>query len=226
MSLVVKICGLSTEEAVDAALSAGADMLGFVFFPPSPRAVDTAWARHLMRRAPQRAETVALVVDADDALVAEVARMCGPDWFQLHGSETPERVDALRAMTGARIMKALPVDGRPDPGLLAAYGAVSDRILFDAKPPKDADRPGGHGRVFDWRLLDALGGETPYMISGGLDAGNVGEAVATSRAMGVDVSSGVETAPGAKDAGLIRDFLAAARRAEGSMVAIAEGNDR
>jgi phosphoribosylanthranilate isomerase len=213
MSLIVKICGLSTAEALDVALDAGADMVGFVFFPPSPRNVAPVAARALGQRARGRALKVALTVDADDALFEAIVENLQPDLLQLHGKETPARLSALRARFGLPVMKAIPVETKSDLAAVEAYEAIADRLLFDARAPRDATRPGGLGKSFDWRLLENLDLDIPFMLSGGLDAGNVGEALRITRAPGVDVSSGVEQSPGQKDPDKIRGFIRAAREA-------------
>jgi phosphoribosylanthranilate isomerase len=211
MSLIVKICGLKTAETLDVALEAGADMVGFVFFPRSPRHLGLIQAAELVARTNGRAETVALVVDADDAALAAIVRDVQPDWLQLHGEESPERAAEIRQTFGKRVMKALPIATSADLAAISAYETVVDRLLFDAKPPKDATRPGGLGVPFDWNLLDRVETEVPFMLSGGLDPGNVAEAIRITRAPGVDVSSGVERAPGEKDPDRIRAFVRAAR---------------
>ena len=213
MSLIVKICGLSTEETLDAALAGGADMVGFVFFPRSPRFVAPARAAELADRVAGRAETVALVVDMDDAGLDEIVATVAPDWLQLHGAELPERVAAVRKQFGRQVMKALPIATAADIANAERYMAVADRLLLDAKPPKGADRPGGLGTPFDWTLLAGFDPDVPWLLSGGLAPGNVAEAVAVCGAPGVDVSSGVESAPGRKDPALIRAFIANARGA-------------
>jgi phosphoribosylanthranilate isomerase len=213
MRCLVKICGLKTPEALDAALQAGADLVGFVFFPPSPRNVGFDAAHALGARARGRAGKVALSVDADDALLARIVETLRPDLLQLHGSEPPERVSAVKRRFGLPVMKALPIAEASDLAAVPAYAAVADRLLFDARPPRDATRPGGLGRRFDWRLLEQVESPIPFMLSGGLDAGNVAEALTITRAPAVDVSSGVERAPGEKDPEKIRTFIAAARAA-------------
>jgi phosphoribosylanthranilate isomerase len=200
---LVKICGLMTSEALDAALDAGADMVGFVFFPPSPRNLGFDAARALGRRVAGRAQKVALTVDADDATFEALVAALAPDLLQLHGREPPERVAAIRRRFGIPVMKVI--------GALARYEPVAERILFDAKPPKDATRPGGNGLAFDWALIAGARIVRPWMLSGGLDAGNVAEAVRVSGAPGVDVSSGVESAPGVKDVAKIAAFVRAAK---------------
>jgi len=213
MPVLVKICGLSTAETLDVALDAGADMVGFVFFPPSPRNVTPDQARALGARVKGRAQKVVLSVDADDALLAAAVEALGPDLLQLHGSETPERVAAVKAKFRLPVMKVFAVETKADLAPVAAYSTVADRLLFDARAPRDATRPGGLGKAFDWHLLDNLQTKLPFMLSGGLDAANVAEALRITRAGGVDVSSGVERAPGVKDPDKIRAFIRAARAA-------------
>jgi phosphoribosylanthranilate isomerase len=218
MSLIVKICGLSTRETLDVALDSGADMVGFVFFPPSPRHLALEAARDLGQAVKRRAVKVALTVDADDATLAGVVEALQPDLLQLHGRETPARLREIKQKFGLPVMKALPVETSADLAVLPDYRDVADRILFDARPPKEATRPGGLGAVFDWRLLENLDLQVPFMVSGGLHAGNVAEAVRVTRAGGVDVSSGVERASGIKDPDMIRAFIRAARATEELMV--------
>jgi phosphoribosylanthranilate isomerase len=214
MSLIVKICGLSTPATLDAALLAGADMVGFVFFPASPRHVDLDSARLLGKQAKGRAIKVALSVDADDALLANSIDALQPQILQLHGSESVARIRDIKQKFGLPVMKAIAVATQADLAALPGYAAVCDRILFDAKPPKDATRPGGLGEPFDWHLLDGLDLKLPFMVSGGLDADNVAEALRITRAGGVDISSGVERAPGIKDPEMIRDFIRAVRASQ------------
>ena len=218
MTPLVKICGLRTPEALDAALAAGADMVGFVFFPPSPRHIGFDAARALGDRVQGRAHKVALSVDATDADLAQLIDALQPDLLQLHGRETPERVATIRSRFHLPVMKALPVEGKSDLAPIRLYEKVADRILFDARAPREATRPGGLGRSFDWSLLDGLDLQVPFMLSGGLDAVNVAEALRITRAPSVDVSSGVERAPGEKDRDKIYAFVRAARAAFGSMV--------
>lgn len=213
MVLLVKICGLRTPEALDAAIEAGADMVGFVFFPPSPRHIEAGAARALGDRVRGRVKKVALSVDASDAELAAAVEALKPDMLQLHGRESPGRVAALRARFGLPVMKALAIETRADLAAIASYAGVADRLLFDARAPREATRPGGLGKAFDWHLLENVDPGVPFMLSGGLDAGNVAEALRVTRAPAVDVSSGVERAPGAKDPDLIRAFVAAARAA-------------
>lgn len=213
MSLLVKICGLKTPDALDAALEAGADLVGFVFFTPSPRHVSYEAARELGRRVEGRAAKVALTVDADDATFERIVAELSPDMLQLHGRESPEQVRVLKKKFDLPVMKAIPVETSDDLGAVAAYSKIADRLLFDARAPRDATRPGGLGKAFDWTLLQNLDPGLPFMLSGGLDADNVAEALRITRAPGVDVSSGVERAPGEKDPDKIRAFVRAARAA-------------
>ncbi len=213
MSLIVKICGLSTPESLEVALDAGADMVGFVFFPPSPRNISFDAARTLGKRVQGRAQKVALSVDAGDALLDAVVESLQPDLLQLHGKETPARVVGLKKRYGLPVMKAIAVEAKTDLSAVTDYAAVADRLLFDARAPREATRPGGLGKPFDWRLLENVDPGVPFMLSGGLDAGNLGEALRITHAPGVDVSSGVERAPGEKDPDKIRAFVRAAREA-------------
>jgi phosphoribosylanthranilate isomerase len=213
MTLLVKICGLRTPEALDAALEAGADMVGFVFFPPSPRHLGVADARTLGKRVEGRAKKVALSVDASDDDLAAFIDALQPDLLQLHGKETPERVVAVRSRFRLPVMKALPIASRADLSPIPLYEPVADRLLFDARAPREATRPGGLGTPFDWHLLEYLRLAVPFMLSGGLDAGNVAEALRITRAPSVDVSSGVERTPGEKDPDKIRAFVRTARAA-------------
>jgi phosphoribosylanthranilate isomerase len=214
MSLLVKICGLSTRETLDAALEAGADMVGFVFFPQSPRHLSLETARDLGRRAGREAVKVALTVDADDATLENIVEALQPDILQLHGHETPSRLRDVKRRFGLETMKAIAVERAADLTALPDYATACDRVLFDARPPKGATRPGGLGAVFDWRLLQNLDLKLPFMVSGGLSADNVAEAVRVTRAGGVDVSSGVEQTPGIKNVEMIRAFIRAARAGE------------
>lgn len=211
MPVVIKICGLRTPDAVDVSLHAGADMVGFVFFPPSPRHIDLATARLLGARVRGRARKVALSVDADDELLAACIEALEPDMLQLHGTESPKRVLAVKARFQLPVMKAIAVETRDDLESVAEYAEVADQLLFDARAPHDATRPGGLGTPFDWRLLKNLDPRVPFMLSGGLNPDNVAEAIKITHARGVDVSSGVERAPGDKDPDLIRAFVRAVR---------------
>ncbi|UYO44523.1 phosphoribosylanthranilate isomerase [Rhodopseudomonas palustris] len=213
MSTIVKICGLTTADTLEAAVEAGADMVGFVFFPASPRHLDIDFADALGRQVRSRAAKVALTVDADDELLDAIVEQLRPNWLQFHGGESPERVRSIKRIYGLPVMKAIAVAGPEDLSVLPDYAAAADRILFDARPPKDATRPGGLGATFDWKLLDGVNLKLPFLVSGGINAGNVAEALRVTRAQGVDVSSGVETSPGEKDPDLIRDFIRAARAA-------------
>jgi phosphoribosylanthranilate isomerase len=213
MTPTVKICGLSTASTLDAALEAGADMVGFVLFPKSPRHIDWATARALGRQVQGRAKIVALSVDADDDTLHRIVDALAPDLMQLHGSETPARVKEIGQLLARPTMKAIGVATRADLAAAEAYEGVADTLLVDAKPPKDAVLPGGNGRPFDWRLTSDFRFTRPWLLSGGLDPDNIASAIALSGARGVDVSSGVESAPGVKDPAKIRAFVAAARRA-------------
>jgi phosphoribosylanthranilate isomerase len=214
MSLLVKICGLSTRETLEVALDAGADMVGFVFFPPSPRHLSLETARDLGKQVKRRAVKVALTVDADDATLSNIVEALQPDILQLHGKETVARLRDIKQKFGLELMKAIAVEGAADLASLPGYAAVADRILFDARPPKGATRPGGLGAVFDWHVLENLDLKLPFMVSGGLTADNVAQALRATRAGGVDVSSGVERAAGVKDPDMIRAFIRAARASE------------
>lgn len=211
MSLLVKICGLKTPETVDAALDAGADMVGFVFFAKSPRHLGLETAASLGARVAGRARKVALTVDADDAALDAIVAALQPDMLQLHGAESPARVAQIAARFCLPAMKALGVATRDDLAAARDYAPHCARLLFDAKPPEGAVLPGGNGLPFDWRVLAGYDPGVPWMLSGGLTPGNVVEALRRTKAPGVDVSSGVESAAGVKDAGLIRAFVAAAR---------------
>jgi phosphoribosylanthranilate isomerase len=220
-SVLVKICGLSTASSLDAALDAGADMIGLVHFGKSPRHVPEDRLRPLADRARGRAEVVLLTVDADDTLLGRLVEAARPDLVQLHGRETPERAASIRDRFAVRTIKALGVATVEDVRAADAFDGAVDWLLFDARPPKDATRPGGLGVPFDWAILEGRSrhsggtGATPFLLSGGLGPTNVGEAVARVRPGGVDVSSGVERAPGEKDDALIRAFVAAVRAADG-----------
>jgi phosphoribosylanthranilate isomerase len=213
MTVSAKICGLSTPETLAAAVENGAAMVGFVFYPPSPRAVTPEVARALAAGVPAHVAKVGLVVDADDALVDAVVA-AGIDVIQAQGAESPERVAALRARTGRRVMKAVGIAEPDDVARAHGYEAASDLLLLDAKPPKNRSDalPGGNGLAFDWRLIAAETWTRPWLLAGGLTAENVGEAVALSGARMVDVSSGVEDRPGVKSPARIKAFLDAVRR--------------
>lgn len=209
--VAVKICGLTEARHVTAAVEAGARYVGFVFFPKSPRNVDVATAAKLAADVPPGVAKVALVVDANDATLDEIAARVPIDMWQLHGKESPERVAEIRARFGLPVMKAVGVADEGDLAALAAYARVADQLLVDAKPPKGAEVPGGQGVAFDWRLIAGRGWAKPWMLAGGLTAQNVGLAIGLTGARQVDVSSGVEVAPGQKDSDLIRAFIAAAQ---------------
>jgi len=212
MSVEVKICGLSTPETVDAAVAAGADMIGLVFFPKSPRNVSLEQAAILADRARGKTRIVTLVVDADDALLQEIAARVKPDLIQAHGSESPERIAEIGRLAGKPVIKAIRVKDEADIASAAQFSRVADLILYDAKAPETlgSSLPGGNGHAFDWGLLE--GEKRPaFMLAGGLTPENVAEAIRVTGAPVVDVSSGVETAPGIKDIGLIRKFIEAAK---------------
>ena len=206
-----KICGLTRPEDVSAAAKAGAAYVGFVFFPKSPRNVSIAEARDLAVDVPMGIAKVALVVDADDAALDAVTKAVPLDMLQLHGKETPDRVTEIRTRYGLPVMKAVGVAEAADVDALDTYAEVADQLLVDAKPPKDADLPGGNGVQFDWRLISARRWSKPWMLAGGLTPENVAEAIALTGARQVDVSSGVEAAPGVKDAKKIAAFIDATR---------------
>ena len=212
MNLTVKICGLRTPETLHAAIEAGADWVGFVFFPKSPRHVSLDEARALGPLVAGRAQKVALLVDAPDAMIADVIAALQPDFLQLHGHETPERVGEIKQRFGVPLIKAVGIAGQDDLIQARAYESVVDWMLYDAKPPKQAVLPGGNGVSFDWTLLKEAGKQHHFMLSGGLDADNVANALAITGAAGVDVSSGVESAPGIKDTKRIKAFMAAVRQ--------------
>jgi phosphoribosylanthranilate isomerase len=210
VTVKVKICGVRTPAILDAAVSAGADYVGLVLFSKSPRNLSLEQAAGLAKAARDRVRSVAVMVDPDDDLIDAVAERIRPDILQLHGTETPDRVAALKARTGLPAIKAIPVSEAADVALAGAYEAA-DQILFDAKAAPGAMLPGGNGVVFEWSILTRA--RTPFALSGGLHPGNVADAVRQTGAAMVDVSSGVETAPGVKDASLITQFVAAARGA-------------
>jgi phosphoribosylanthranilate isomerase len=213
MTLKAKICGISTPEAVRAALDGGAGWIGFVFFPKSPRHLTLELAARLAEPVRGRAKLTALLVDPTDAQVDEVARALRPDLIQLHGRESPARTREIAQRGGCGIIKALPVAEASDLEAATAYEPLVEHLMFDAKPPKDAALPGGHGRAFDWALLAGRRFQRPWFLAGGLDPWNVAEAARVAGAPLVDVSSGVERGPGLKDPALIAAFLDAVRRA-------------
>jgi phosphoribosylanthranilate isomerase len=211
MPLLVKICGLSTRETLEVALDEGADMVGFVFFPPSPRHLSLERARELGRQVRSRALKVALTVNSDDAALENIIDALQPDILQLHGHETVARLREIKQRFGMPVMKAVAVESSADLASLPGYAATADRILFDARPPRGATRPGGLGAVFDWHILENVDVKLPFMVSGGLKADNVADALRITHATGVDVSSGVERSAGMKDPELIEKFIRAAR---------------
>ena len=206
----VKICGLTTEDSVAAAVEAGAAYIGLNFYPPSPRALSPEEARDLAIEIPPGTAKVALTVNADDATLDDIVHTVPLDFLQFQGSETPARVAELRARHGLPVMKAIGIAGPADLDALDQFEEVADQILVDAKPPKNAKLPGGNGVVFDWRLIANRRWSKPWLLAGGLTPANVAEAISLTGTRQVDVSSGVETAPGIKDADLIRDFIRAA----------------
>ena len=212
MTMRVKICGITDEVALEAAVSAGASYLGFVFFEKSPRHLTLEKAAMLAARVPEGVMKVSLTVNADDATFDPIMEVLAPDVLQLHGSEPPERLTELKARYGVPLMKAIPIGGPEDIDAAAIYQKVADLLLFDAKPPKSmaGALPGGNGLVFDWSLIAGNRPDIPWMLSGGLDASNVGEAIRMTGATTVDVSSGVESAPGKKDPERIKAFCKAA----------------
>lgn len=211
----IKICGLKTEDALEAAIAGGASHVGFIFFARSPRYIEPGAAAPLAARAKRAGVTpVAVTVDADDAFLDAIVATMQPAMLQLHGKETPERVAELKARYGLPAMKALAISTADDLEKRKPYEGIADRFLFDAKPPKGSDLPGGNAVSFDWSLLAALPADVDYLLAGGLDAGNVGEAVAIARPPGLDISSGVESAPGVKDTGKIAAFFDAVKAAQ------------
>jgi len=211
MSLEVKICGINSAEGLGAAVSGGASMLGFVFFPPSPRCVTPVEAKALMGLVPQGVQKVALFVDPDDFDVGAICRQLPIDLIQLHGAESLERVADIKAVTGLPVMKAVGIQGPNDIKRAHDYESVCERILLDAKAPKGAKLPGGNALSFDWDLIQGETWTKPWMLAGGLTAENVGAAVATSGATFVDTSSGVEDSPGHKSVQKIQEFLKLAK---------------
>jgi phosphoribosylanthranilate isomerase len=210
----VKVCGLTEAAHVAAAVAGGAAYVGFVFFPPSPRSLSLPAARALALDVPPGVAKVALTVDADDAALDALCAEVPVDFLQLHGAETPDRVAEVRARYGLPVIKAIGIAEDEDLPLIETYGTVADQLLVDAKPPKGATRPGGNAAAFDWVLLDGVDWPCPWLLAGGLTPENVAHAIARTGARQVDVSSGVESAPGVKDTALIAAFLAAAQRDE------------
>ena len=213
MAITVKVCGINSLEAAEASVSAGVDLVGLNFHPTSPRFLQDDLARALAERMRGRTRLVALVSDARDDQIERVVGLIRPDFLQLCGSETPDRAAQVRERFSIGIVKTFPVQTREDLTAANRYGEVADLFHFDAKAPPNADRPGGHGVAFDWRVLEGASFARPWLLAGGLTPENVARAIAISRATGVDVSSGVETAPGKKSAELIRAFVSAAKRA-------------
>jgi phosphoribosylanthranilate isomerase len=214
MPVEVKICGLSSEETLRGAIEAGADYIGLVFYPASPRHVSLNQAERLAETARGRAKIVALVVDATDEALRDIARRVRPDYFQAHGREDARRVEAIRAATSVPVIKAIKVRDAADLALARQFEAAAEMVLFDAKVPDTVVNalPGGNGMAFDWGIVAGRPGGKRFMLSGGLNPGNVAQAIAVSGASIVDVSSGVESAPGNKDLGLIRSFIEAAKQ--------------
>lgn len=219
MALDIKICGLKTDEALAAALAGGASHVGFIFFPKSPRYVEPAEAGRLRQAASGKAKAVAVTVDAKDPFLDEVVAKMRPDMLQLHGAETPARVAEIKARYGLPVMKALSVSEPADLERIKPFIGVADRFLFDAKPPKGSELPGGNGIAFDWRVLAGLDAGVDYMLSGGLNAANIGDALRLANPPGIDISSGVESAPGVKDPALIEQFFRAVRAARNDRAA-------
>jgi phosphoribosylanthranilate isomerase len=213
MTLDIKICGLKTEEAVDRAVSLGATHIGFIFFQKSPRHIEPADAGRLADRVRGRAKIVSVSVDADNDDLDEIIDQLRPDMLQLHGKETPDWVLSVKAVTGLPVMKALSIQTADDLRKIEAYEGIADRFLFDAKPPKNSELPGGNGVSFDWHLLAGLDPSIDYMLSGGLNKDNIGEALRIAKPRGIDTSSGVESSPGVKDLNMIDEFFAAVHRA-------------
>ncbi len=213
MSIEVKICGVNSPAALGAAVAGGADYLGFIFYPPSPRYVTPARAREIGSQAPESVTKVGVVVDLDDAALAAILEGAPLDMLQLHGHESPRRVAEIRTHFALPVMKAVKIAGAEDVAAAEAFFGVAERLLFDAKPPKDmaGALPGGNALALDWQLLAGTSWPIPWMLSGGLDAGNVAEAARVSGARALDVSSGVEDVPGTKNPDKIRAFLSAAK---------------
>jgi len=212
MSVSVKICGINSVIAAEAALRAGVEYGGLVFFTKSPRHLSLESGVALAERMRGKLKLVALVVDEDDAALASIAQQIKPDFFQLHGKEAPSRTADIRSRFHIPVIKALAIAEPDDLHRLAAYDSAADMLMFDAKAPESASRPGGHGAAFDWQMLTGIKLARPWFLAGGLNPGNVSRAIAVSGAPMVDVSSGVESAPGIKSESLIGEFVAAARR--------------
>ncbi len=210
----IKICGLSEPETLEAALDAGAEFVGFNFYEPSPRSISYETARQLAGQTGNRAKKVAVIVDADDEIIDRICDAMTPDYIQIHGSESPERATEIRDRTGVPVIRAIKVKNADDIAAASAYSGAAEMILFDAKAPETLDGalPGGNGISFDWSLIDGDGERPRFMLSGGLHAGNLRQALEITRAPIVDVSSGVESSPGIKDSNLIEAFVSAAKR--------------
>lgn len=217
MTVQVKICGLSTKATLEAALSNGADLVGFVFYPPSPRSISLDQARDLAKSVPDNVKKVALIVDANDALLDGIVEALDPDMIQAHGHETPARISELKARYRRPVIKAITISGRQDLAAMRDYENIADFVLFDAKAPDDLANalPGGNGLTFDWRLISGHKPNGPFILSGGLNSDNVSDAIRITGADIVDISSGVESRPGLKDEGMIKNFLVTAKGARG-----------
>jgi phosphoribosylanthranilate isomerase len=213
MRLDIKICGLKTSEAIDHAVALGATHVGFIFFSKSPRHIEPADAGRLADRVRGRAKIVSVSVDADNDELDEIMAMIRPDILQLHGRESPDRVLTVKAVTGLPVWKALSISEASDLERIDDYDGIANRFLFDAKRPKNSELPGGNGVSFDWTLLKGLSERVDYMLSGGLDKDNVGEALRVAKPTGIDLSSGVESSPGVKDLKMMDEFFAAVRAA-------------
>ena len=219
MALDIKICGLKTDGALAAALTGGASHVGFIFFAKSPRYVEPAEAGRLREAAQGKAKAVAVTVDASDAFLDEIVAAMQPDMLQLHGSEMPDRVAELKARYNLPVMKAVSVSEAADLERVKPFIGIADHFLFDAKPPKGSELPGGNGVAFDWHILAGLDAGVDYMLSGGLNAANIGDALRLANPPGIDISSGVESAPGVKDPALIEQFFRAVRAARDNRAA-------
>ena len=213
MKLDIKICGLKTEEAVDRAVALGATHVGFIFFEKSPRHIEPADAGRLADRVRGKAKIVSVSVDADNDDLDEIVDLIRPDTLQLHGKESPDRVLTIKAVSGLPVWRALSIQDADDLRKIVAYEGIANRYLFDAKPPRNSELPGGNGVSFDWQLLAKLDAGVDYMLSGGLNKDNIGQALAIARPAGIDVSSGVESSPGVKDLKMMQEFFEAVHRA-------------
>ena len=212
LMLETKICGLSTPDAIDAVVQNGGEIIGFIFFEKSPRHIDLDTAARLAKHTAGRVQKVAVTVNADDAYLDSIVEAAKPEMLQLHGAESLERVEEVKARYGLPVMKAFAIRSAEDFDKLGEYEGIVDRFLFDAKPPKGSELPGGNGVSFDWSLLQGLDIKTPYMLSGGLSADNLSEAVSQSGAKAIDISSGVESSPGVKNLEMIAQLLATASK--------------